>query len=269
MKEKKHTKVYYLIHKQNNLRKLYWEFYDNTYLPRPNFSGCQLNRLHVEVHGVNFYIKDQQLIKDGLDGSDIYIYIEDESTYNNAYRANKTFIKRILNKQHLSYYTEQDSDIIDEYGTVPQIGRLSEILEEHKLTEIDISKAYTHALTSQLSIPVFNEFDVFKIYNNEPIEDLTLYKFKVKTNLDIFYQKDKMILYGKYLKHLNNKHYEIEYFKKPSKIEVVDYAQIVDDLYKTELYSDEYKTYLTELYEGDNARVEQEQTHLKKMIVNV
>jgi hypothetical protein len=60
----------------------------------------------------------------------------------------------------------------------------------------------------------------------------------------MYYQKHEMVLWGMYVKKLNNQDFEIEYYKKPSKIEPADYAQIVDDLYKTELYSDEYKTYL-------------------------
>ena len=78
-----------------------------------------------------------------------------------------------------------------------------------------------------------------------------------------------MILYGYYIKQLNNDHFDITHYKKPSKIDKVDYATLIDELYEAELHSDDYKHYLNELYEGDATKVEQEQMFLKKMIVNV
>ena len=47
------------------------------------------------------------------------------------------------------------------------------------LVEIDVSKAFTHAFTEITEIPVFNEFDNFRFYNNEPISLNNMYIVKV------------------------------------------------------------------------------------------
>ena len=45
-----------------------------------------------------------------------------------------------------------------------------------KLTEIDISKAYTGAFFCKIThIPIFNEFDAFQPYTGQPLEPYTLY----------------------------------------------------------------------------------------------
>ena len=44
--------------------------------------------------------------------------------------------------------------------------------------EIDVSKAYTSAFCEISEIPIFNEFDAFKPYENEPNLPLNLYVVK-------------------------------------------------------------------------------------------
>ena len=54
-----------------------------------------------------------------------------------------------------------------------------------KFVEIDITKAYTAAFIKIKEIPVFNEFDTFKPYNRQDIEDKNLYKDKA-TSFNLF-----------------------------------------------------------------------------------
>jgi hypothetical protein len=175
------------------------------------------------------------------------IYIEDEQTYNNTYRANKLFNKSIFDKQHPSYYTQQDIDILDEYGTVPQLGVLRANLEKKKVSEIDICKAYTAAMKQIMKVSVFNEFDVFKPYEGSKIDNQTLYKVKAtgrNPDLDLFLQKSENLVYGEFVKQLNEEDIEILHYKKPSVIAQANYAEAVDVLYATELYGEDYKEYL-------------------------
>ena len=46
-------------------------------------------------------------------------------------------------------------------------GLLKEV--DHEITEIDVSKAFTSAFSQITEIPIFNEFDCFQLYNNDPI----------------------------------------------------------------------------------------------------
>jgi hypothetical protein len=49
---------------------------------------------------------------------------------------------------------------------------------ERDLAEIDISKAHTAAFSKIKQIPIFNEFDIWKKYNNEPLKPYNLYQVK-------------------------------------------------------------------------------------------
>ena len=44
------------------------------------------------------------------------------------------------------------------------------------LAKVDQSKAYTHAFMNIENIPMFNEFDIWKKYNNEPIKNIIFIK---------------------------------------------------------------------------------------------
>ena len=54
-----------------------------------------------------------------------------------------------------------------------------DVIEER--AEIDICKAFTHALTRITHLPIFNEFDIFQPYQGEEIEPYILYI--VQTNI--------------------------------------------------------------------------------------
>ena len=72
--------------------------------------------------------------------------------------------------EHKSHYSKRDVDILDEYRTVVPVGMLNDVVNNlTNLIEIDISKAFTSAFQQITEIPVFNEFDSFSLYKNEPI----------------------------------------------------------------------------------------------------
>jgi hypothetical protein len=54
--------------------------------------------------------------------------------------------------------------------------------------EIDLSKAYTAAFGKITAIPVFNEFDVFRPYKGEPLEDLSLHRERQSGRPSVFQQ---------------------------------------------------------------------------------
>ena len=90
--------------------------------------------------------------------------------------------------KHRSSYTRQDIDILDEYRTIANIGILNKTPAHTKFVEIDITKAYTAAFIKIKEIPVFNEFDTFKLYNRQDIEDNNLYIVKANS-FNIFLNK--------------------------------------------------------------------------------
>ena len=81
---------------------------------------------------------------------------------------------------HKAYYINLDIDILNEYRTVANSGVLSQ-MPKKPMVEIDVGKAYTSALMKITRIPIFNEFDNFKPYNNEVIKELNLHIVKNKS----------------------------------------------------------------------------------------
>jgi hypothetical protein len=84
-------------------------------------------------------------------------------------------------------------------------------------------------------IPIFNEFDNFKPYNNQEIKDLNLYIVKT-SDKNLFLNKNHNLSYGMFLKNLTN--YEIVSFKEPSRIEKTNYVDYVNELLNTKISDD-------------------------------
>jgi hypothetical protein len=56
-----------------------------------------------------------------------------------------------------------------------------------------MSKAYTFALTQLTEIPVFNIFDNFEYYSNEPLNDLSLY---IVENDSLIHSSTRNLIYA-------------------------------------------------------------------------
>ena len=113
--------------------------------------------------------------------------------------------------------------------------------------EIDVSKAYTSAFCDIAEISIFDEFDSFKLYNNEPILPFNLYVVK-DFNHPLATQDDSLV-YGKYLQEGMN----VIAFKQPSFSKKVDYAKLVSELYDTRVSNDpEQDVYVKKLIANVN-----------------
>ena len=125
-----------------------------------------ITSIDVEITNKKFFIRNQQIVKGGLDGE---ILIDDEDTYNRAYQANRVFSRNIFKKKHLSQYSKQDIEVLDTYKTAATSGIILN-LPKHRV-EIDVRKAYSAAMKSVKQIPVFTEFDIWK--------NITIMKYKI------------------------------------------------------------------------------------------
>ena len=97
------------------------------------------------------------------------------------------FETRLFRKDHKSYYSPEDINILDEYITVANVGLLEKVAKRSELVEIDVSKAYTGAFMKIVNVPIFNEFDIWgkKKYDQEKIKDEYLYIVEVN-DLNLF-----------------------------------------------------------------------------------
>ena len=85
--------------------------------------------------------------------------MDEVELYNKMSDVMFTFEMSVFKKDHKSYYSQQDINILDEFRTVANVGAILPAKEQKGMVEIDISKAYTAAFTKIRNIPVFNEFD--------------------------------------------------------------------------------------------------------------
>ena len=219
--------VVHLVHQDNDFITLITELRNVGYSPGIRFDCGRIVGLVLEFNKVVFNIKSQQLITGAIDGD---IAVDNEQVYNNMNVAMLEFGNKIFKPFHKSYYTNLDIDILDEYRTLPIVGKLMEV--QTGLVEIDISKAYTSALAEINQIPIFNEFGQFRPYHDQPIKPFNLYLVKNKDHALI--NKSHSLLYGKFLKD----HSEILAVKEPSFIKDVDYKTVVDELYTSVISED-------------------------------
>ena len=102
---------------------------------------------------------------------------------------------------------------------------------------LDCNKAYPNCLSKIKNVPVFSFWDVYKNYDSHPIEDLTLYKIQVLSkgeHIAIMFSDKHTIVYGYVLKELTENielKYTIQYYRRPSTIEQVNYYNDVHELF--------------------------------------
>jgi len=247
-----------LVHKNNNLTDFLFDLKEAGYEPSVKYGAGHIVRLEFVISKFNqkedakyfdevghiqkdfsssktirLCIESQQLLKDSLDGD---ICVDTIDVYNKMNEAMATFNKSLIKPEFKSYYSKTDIDVLDEYRTVVPIGRLSSFKGVEDLVEIDISKAFTSAFLKISEVPVFNEFDYFKPYDNHEIRDYCLYIVKTsKPNL--FLNKTYNIVYGLFLNGFVAD-VEILAFKQPSFIKKINSKTIIDNLWNNEISTD-------------------------------
>ena len=81
-------------------------------------------------------------------------------------KAMLNFNKSLFNLSHKSFYNDIDSQFLDEARTVVPFVLLCERSDIENEIEIDISKAFTHAFITISEIPVFNQFDIWRSFDD-------------------------------------------------------------------------------------------------------
>ena len=159
-----------------------------------------------------------------------------------------SFQMSIFKNEHKSHYSKQDVDILDEFRTVANVGPMRQVKEKNDLIELDISKAYTAAFAKIQNVPVFNEFDLFEPYKGEELTDHCQYIVKA-TQLNMFFNKRYNLCYGLFLKRFvsitlngtvcnTSGALDILAVKQPSFVKPVNYAKLVDELWKAKVSDD-------------------------------
>ena len=270
---------YYLIHKENNLTKVLYQFKKVGYEPYIRYRAGRISELKIKFtyrsadtkkiirrkaqpysiptqtlekdKTITYIISTQDLSKDTLERD---IDADTEEKYNRIAEAMFIFNKKLFSSSHMSQYDDIDIEILDECRTVVPLGYLDKNVEFKNLVEIDRTKAFTWAFNQISKIPIFNAFDSWKAWDGtldiNKLSSLTLYKVEVSKG-NMFFNKKFNIIYGRFLRKMDLSNIKIIYYKQPSYIHKVNYKSIVDELWETQL--------------GDN----DDDKQIKKKIANI
>ena len=271
---------YYLIHKDNNMTEVLYQFKKVGYEPYIRYRAGRISELRIkftyksadtrkiirrkaqpyniatqtleEDKTITYIISTQDLSKDTLERD---IDADTEEKYNRIAEAMFIFNKKLFSSSHMSQHDDVDIEILDECRTVVPLGYLDKNVDVKNLVEIDRSKAFTWAFNQISKIPIFNAFDSWKAWDGtldiNKLSSLTLYKVEVSKG-NMFFNKKFNIIYGKFLRKMDLSNIKIIYYKIPSYIHKVNYKSIVDELWETQL--------------GDN---EDDDKQIKKKIANI
>ena len=271
---------YYLIHKDNNMTEVLYQFKKVGYEPYIRYRAGRISELRIkftyksadtrriirrraqpyniatqtleEDKTITYIISTQDLSKDTLERD---IDADTEEKYNRIAEAMFIFNKKLFSSSHMSQYDDVDIEILDECRTVVPLGYLDKNVDVKNLVEIDRSKAFTWAFNQISKIPIFNAFDSWKAWDGtldiNKLSSLTLYKVEVSKG-NMFFNKKFNIIYGKFLRKMDLSNIKIIYYKIPSYIHKVNYKSIVDELWETQL--------------GDN---DDDDKQIKKKIANI
>ena len=271
---------YYLIHKDNNMTEVLYQFKKVGYEPYIRYRAGRISELRIKFtyksadtrkiirrkaqpyniptqtlekdKTITYIISTQDLSKDTLERD---IDADTEEKYNRIAEAMFNFNEKLFSSSHMSQYDDVDIEILDECRTVVPLGYLDKNVDVKNLVEIDRSKAFTWAFNQISKIPIFNAFDSWKAWDGtldiNKLSSLTLYKVEVSKG-NMFFNKKFNIIYGKFLRKMDLSNIKIIYYKIPSYIHKVNYKSIVDELWETQL--------------GDN---DDDDKQIKKKIANI
>ena len=126
-----------------------------------------LNFLKIQI----FITRLQTIFNDRIHGDTC---VSSTSVYDSMHKAHNQFHPSIFNPDHKSFYSNQDIAMLNENRTIAPSGCLRDPCSE-KLAEIDIGKAYSAAFCNIKEVPIFTEFDIWKMYNSDhEINDISL-----------------------------------------------------------------------------------------------
>lgn len=201
------------------------------YIPKVAFS-TQIYRLSLCIEKLKIQILPADNNPD-LGQLVSYSNLEEYKAYNNAF---EKFYSSIIRKEYLSDSHSSVMEIEDQYKIKPIMGYFDKF-DTKTYNTIDENKAYTECLQSIKQIPIFNYFDVYSIYTNEPIEDLTYYIIEVletSKRATILFGSTISRTFGYILKQTDIKH-KIIYYRRPLNIEEVNFKIPVSELYNANI----------------------------------
>ena len=229
----------------SDISELLIEIFNNGYIPKVFYNQY--------IYKINFALDDIFITIETNDIStqdEPMIIIESVEEYTEFKKADNKFYESIIKPDLLSTYHETVLTIETEYKITPTNGYFIET--KGAVNGLDQRKAYTSSLKEISVIPVFSYFDVYRDYKNEPIEDFTYYIvecLEFTEQASLIFSNTINRLYGFVLKAVTLK-YKIISYRKPFKLEDVDYNQAITELYSNDKIDTDKKKYIVNKLTG-------------------
>lgn len=236
----KHLQIVKLI-VSLNLDNVLVEFVKSGYTPKCCF--------HTFLYKISINVDNKIINIECADNNPIYgqqIVFENYQHYKAYDNAYNEVYSTVFKSEHLSEFHPSVKEIENTYKIKPVQGYFSNEKPTQQYDCLDENKAYTQCLKSIKAIPIFSFFDVYEKYNNQPIEPLTYYiieinSHNIKSEYKLMFQNQFNRVFGFVLDELDELEYKIHYFRKPYRIEEVDYNKPIDELYSNKLISSNFK----------------------------
>lgn len=218
---------------------------NHKYVPKVFFNNyvyklcLQIDFVYILIETSDITTQDEALT--------VFNNVEEYNLYHNE---NNKFNNNFLKQEYLSTHHEEVLKIEDEYKINPITGSFKTCKGD--VLGLDINKAYSCALSKINVVPVFSYFDVYKKYNNEPLQKYNYYIIKVLDNdkrTKIIFNNKITRVFGFVLENLNI-NYEILYYRKPFKLEEVDFKTPVDELYNNDCLDSSIKKHIANKLTG-------------------
>lgn len=228
------------IVRDGNINNLMFEMVNGTpsYIPNVNIQSGKITNLMFRIENITAHITVCSTID--TEQKDLII---GEKIYKNYHLARNNLYSKLFTTEHLSFYNPNNMEIEKKFPMRPQTGFFKYETPCNELCiGVDTRKAYTADFMDIKFYPVYEYFDMWKIYDNKPIEDYSQYIVKCKSEkpeILILFPELYSRVTGYKLNRIDFKDYEIVAFKKPIKLESANSKDLIDELWNTKISDDQ------------------------------
>lgn len=207
------------------------------YIPDVVFSDGCIKSLKFKICGILGTIEKSTNNENDKD------VVLNPNTYKIYHEQFNKFNSQLLCDEYMSYYNPINREIEKQYKMMPMTGYFDDDdICNDKYNGLDSRKAYTSDLYDLEYYPIYGYFDIWKVYNDEKIEDYNQYIVRCDENTilsKILFPFTYSRCTGYKLNRIKNIDYQILYFKKPSKLVKSNSKEIIDEVYQYKFSDDE------------------------------
>jgi len=171
-KEKINSVIKILFISNEDINDLLIEIVKNKYVPKVFYNNyvykidLKIDHLFISIESVDISTQSEPSINmNSIDEHDKFLSID------------KAFKTNFIKNEYISVHHQSVIDLEDTYKINAISGHLYNT--QNSVCGLDIRKAYSSFLSNINVIPIFSYFDVYRKYNNEPIENYTYYIIEI------------------------------------------------------------------------------------------